>query len=252
MSLVNLGNIIFAPTQGPNDTVQWSGTGVSANGQFVSPGVGLHPITLHYTVSPGCDTSKTFIVEVAPFVAAQAGQDATICSSQGTFMPSPTPSEDAWYDTSGAVVTPPFNVLPGTYKYTYTIQAGTPCESSDDLNLTVVGGNAVDAGSDRVVCETEINLALPAAPGLIWSGPSLNGNTIDILSLNPGYYNYALNDTTLPASNHDSLQLEVATPTVCAVQYSRHCLYWTDCFMLQLVASGVESLVDLGRRQPRR
>lgn len=246
LDLVTLGNITFSPAPGSSDSLKWSGNGVDNSGMFISPGIGNHPVTLQYIIEPGCDTSRSFVVKVAPFVAAQAGADTTICSSQGDFNPIASPAGGIWKNSSGVSVTPPFNLSPGNYTFRYTIQAGTPCESSDEVGITVVGGNAVNAGANQKICETASVLNLMSSAGQQWSGPSLNGNTIDIQALNPGTYTYTLTDATLPpACNSDELMLEVAIQP--SAQFG---LPDTACIgqsvVVQPIASAVEYVINWG------
>jgi PKD repeat protein len=212
VNLATLGNIGFTPNLPfAGSSVIWSGLGVTPTGQFTSPGVGNYELMVNYTIPPLCDTTRTIIVKVADFVAAAAGKDTTLCSSSGTYNLGGQPAGGTWRNAAGIVVSNPVMLTPGNYTFTYTIQQGTPCQSRDTVAITVVGGNAVNAGTDRFICETAATLTLPATSGLNWTGPSLNGNTIDIAALNPGMYGYTLTDPSLPAGcNTDMLNVTVA------------------------------------------
>ena len=217
IDLIALGNISFTPGLPlAGSALTWVGMGVDAAGKFTSPGAGNYDLSVTYTVPPGCDTTLHFIVRVADLALANAGPDTTVCKSQGTYHLGGSPVAGNWKDSYGAVVSNPLNLstyAPNTYTFIYTVQPSTPCESSDTVVLTLVGGNSVNAGANRHICNTETTLDLPTMPGLSWSGPSLVGNTINIAALVPNTYAYTLTAANLPAAcNKDEFTLTVTAP----------------------------------------
>lgn len=256
VNLSTLGGITFTPglpTAG--SIISWTGNGVDMAGLFTSPGIGTYQMSLNYSIPPLCDTTVSIKVVVAAFVAASAGPDTVLCGSQGTYNLAGFPAGGVWRNNVGAIVTPTItlsSLTPGDHVFSYTIQGSTPCESSDIVTITLVGGNAVNAGTDRYVCSTTTVLPLSVVPGLNWSGPSLNGSNIDISALVPGDYVYTLTDPGLPgACNNDKFTLTVSPPPSGNFTISQD----TACVgkiitVIPTATSGVQYLINWGDGPP--
>jgi PKD repeat protein len=250
VNLVQLANMTFSPAL-PGSTVTWSGTGVDATGQFTSSGVGLYPVTVTYTIPPGCDTSKTFYIRVNDFVPAIAGPDTTLCTSQTTYTLQGSPVGGQWKNAAGTVVSNVINLTSGSFTYTYTIQSNTPCESTDEVFITVVGGNAVNAGPDLFVCETAPALNLNTPAGTTWTGPGIVGTSIDIPSLTPDVYTYILTNPALP----ENCRTDMMNVTVAAQPSADFNAPDTACVgqvvtLIPVSTPGVQYQIDWGDGSP--
>lgn len=217
VDLQTLGVFTFNPAPS-GATKTWGGPGIGtpSSSQFTSPGVGVFPLKVTYAVPPGCDTTVDFVVKVAPFVAANAGANATVCKSQMMHTLSGQPGGGQW---SGPGVPPGTDKIdltalaPGTYSYTYAIAVGTPCASSATVSITVVGeGVSVGKTLDHI-CQTAATYTLPVAqPNTgTWSGPQVNGNIVTVTGLAIGPHIYTYTEPTLPdACNKIQFTLHVA------------------------------------------
>ena len=210
INLEMLGNFTFNPIGGDK---LWGGPGVNpSTGVFTSPGIGIYNLTLNYNINPACDTTVNFVVQVDAFVTAAAGLDDTVCQSQGTHTLTGSPGGGEWSGPNIDPVTGEINLnltTPGTHTYTYVISEGTPCESSDAVQINIFPGNGVSlAQTLDYVCETASTYTLPNAspPGGVWtdsSGQPLNGNVVNVAALNPGTYTYTYTVTDLPDACND-------------------------------------------------
>lgn len=257
INLEAIGNFTFNPTGG---TKTWGGTGVdSQTGVFTSPGIGTYNLTLTYDVDNDpdftCDTTVNFVVQVNAFVTASAGDDMTVCKNQGaTFMLSGSPNGGKWSGPNIDPVTGEINlalIAPGTHTFTYTISEGTPCESSDAVQITVFPGDGVSVAQTLdYVCETATTYTLPNAspPGGVWSGPALTGNVVDVAALSPGTYTYTYTVDILPvACNSAEFTLHIAAqPTAdFALMPDTACIGETVT-VVPTATTGVQYLVNWG------
>ncbi len=196
----------------PGATLSWSGAGVldAATGRFNSASLGGAPssdITLTGTSPFGCVSTLSFTLEVRDYVQAEVARpEMTICSGSGPLTLSAIPGNGQWAGpqvnaNTGEVASSQLN--PGIYSYVYTIEAGTPCESRDTVELTVLdAANSVILGQGPYACASDGLAPLPsAAPANgLWSGPGLTGNgQVDVQLLpGPGAYTYTYTVEALP------------------------------------------------------
>lgn len=250
-----------APTVGTGQWLQVSGPNTAgiANASSNSTAVnGLVPGTyiFQWTVTfsnctPNRDTVQVKIYD-NPTVAA-AGTDQVICAATTSLAAnSPSTGNGSWSQISGpsaatitAVNSPTSSVLdliPGIYKFKWTISSG-PCVASEDIvdvNVSAIATTA-NAGRDTVYCNLpsinlDANVAL-VGNGL-WSfvsGPntptiiSVNNNGTQVNGLIPGLYvfRWTITSGVCPASIDEvtisilkSLQNSATAPvdTICAGQ----------------------------------
>lgn len=196
----------------PGAALSWSGDGVQdgATGRFNSnalAGASSADITLTGTSAFGCVSTLPFTLEVRDYVQAEAAEpEMTICSGNGPILLAATPANGQWAGPQAEAGTGEVNsaqLAPGNYTYIYTIEPGTPCESRDTVELTVLdAANSVALGQDVYACLSDGQVALPAASpaGGDWSGPGLASNgQVDVQLLpGPGAYTYTYTVDALP------------------------------------------------------
>lgn len=205
-----LVNPQVAPVGG---TFSWSGPGVADNAlnTQVVGGTGAYPLTLTYTIGPGCRRADTLIARIDALTQAFAMPDTTLCNNQGTLSLIARPAGGQWTGPNGTIVGNQLDLsrLPvGQNTLTYVLSPGTTCESRDETIIEVVAADGLSAGDDLYVCETETAVSLPDRPGQ-WTGPNLDAtNRIDLSGLEVGTYTYTLTDASLPpACNSDQLDV---------------------------------------------
>ncbi|MEZ4800413.1 MAG: hypothetical protein R2809_11720 [Flavobacteriales bacterium] len=130
----------------------WSGTGVNAAGQFVSPGVGTYTITYTYITAAGCSYSDIRQIDVVDSTPVDAGNNMSACVGAPAFQLNPVTPGGTWsgsaFVTSGGLFTP--SVL-GSYNLVYSVNTGV-CTSTDNISVTVFGLPTIDAGSNQSMC----------------------------------------------------------------------------------------------------
>lgn len=227
--LPDLLNISVSPSGG---NFQWTGAGIinATTGLFNAADLGADTTTIQlaYTDQQGCSSVDDFFLELTPFVPAVAAfEDTTLCSGDSEFTLLGFPANGAW---SGDNIDPITGIIdvptldPGNYLYTYTIEAGTPCESSAEVDVTIVdSGNSVSVGDELYVCETEGIINLPSAsPGNgIWDGAGLvNGNQVNVQALMLGANTFTYTVDFLPAAcNSQSVDINVLEEPVPGFEY---------------------------------
>ena len=142
----------FSPTTGgtgPGGSGTWSGTNVTNTGVFTPGGVGCVTLTYCFTnATTGCMACDTRQVCVTAPVAANAGQDTTICMGvapiqlpAGSWTGSPNISATGLYTPIGPMVD---DVI--------VTQGNGSCATSDTTIVTVLPLPVANAGADVTIC----------------------------------------------------------------------------------------------------
>lgn len=168
-------NASASSTNGPITLYTWSG-GPLNNSLSQSPiacptGAGA---TYSVTVvdSEGCNAQDQVTVSFQSPISVNAGADITVCNGGAPInLSGQTPTGGVWSGTgvtgAGLFTSPGL----GTYTLAYTVTSGIGCTFSDTRNVTVVGAQSIDAGSDRTSCVGSTPFQLNAVtPGGTWSG----------------------------------------------------------------------------------
>ncbi len=113
------------------------------------------------------------IVTFIPVPTSNAGSDQTICLGDVvTLLGTGTGSNTFW--NNGIINGIPFSPLASTI-YTLTSSTNT-CISSDQVTVTVITPNIVDAGPDQTICFGEqVTLSASGGSTYSWSGGVTNG-----------------------------------------------------------------------------
>jgi PKD repeat protein len=160
----------------------WTGTGISAGGNF-NPSV-QGTFTMTYTFGSGtCQTSDEmdFIINPAPLV--DAGLNFSVCLDGGDFDLSSSLNllGGTW---SGTGISDPNGIFdpllagvgPHNLTYTYTDPI-TNCSNTDILVATVNALPIVNAGNDTTLCNQPLPVQLPSSPiGGVWTGTNVDAN----------------------------------------------------------------------------
>lgn len=173
----------FSPAGGT-----WSGTGVTAAGQFTPGGVGCNTLTYTFTnPTTGCTGSDQIQACVTNLVPADAGADFDACLNGAPFS---LPGTGTW--SGCGVVSNVFNpAVLGPCTLTYTLGTGS-CQSTDQAVVTVRQNPTANAGPDVTICAGQtVNLNATGTPvptngpitNYVWSGgtvsnPQINNPTI--------------------------------------------------------------------------
>ena len=121
----------------------------------------------------GCKSHDTVFVDVKDHVTLFAGNDTTICRTDGFFLTTVgdalhykwTPATYLNYDT----VKSPFAKPLTTTTYTVLANIGK-CQSQDNVQITVVPYPAANAGSDTILCPGfSIQLTATGGSSYLWS-----------------------------------------------------------------------------------
>ncbi|MDO8366932.1 MAG: PKD domain-containing protein [Saprospiraceae bacterium] len=105
-------------------------------------------------------------------------------------------------------------VMPGSYLLVF-VRGFDLCRRIDSITVNVAPGNAVEAGEDLAVCDTEQTIQLTnTSPGGFFSGFAINGDVVDVTQLTIDTpYQFTYTNPTLPdACNHDTRTLTVYGP----------------------------------------
>ncbi|MEZ4775309.1 MAG: PKD domain-containing protein [Bacteroidia bacterium] len=175
----------------------WTGSAGIQGNQF-NPGLLPGPDTLMiyytFTNSNGCTGTDSMEVRVVNPSSVDAGPADTLCLNAGTgTLPGGFPQGGEWSILSGNYLTDPitggYNTLQmnsGNNPFTYTIFAGTSCETSDVTNVFIYDTTQVAIGPDTTICTSAGQFFLTASvAGGTWVG-------LGIVNPTTGLYNPAL------------------------------------------------------------
>lgn len=176
----NAGNdfsiCIDAPVQQLNGAPAggvWSGTGISATGQFTPVTAGTFELVYSYGAGT-CATTDTLYLTVNPLPVVNAGSDFSLCSDAPTVFLNGTPSSGSW--TGNGITNPTGEFTPaaagtGNHTLTYTYTDLNGCSANDQLIATVNSLPNVQAGPDTTVCDQPDPVLFAGTPaGGLWSG----------------------------------------------------------------------------------
>jgi hypothetical protein len=114
-------------------------------------------------------------------------------------------------------------VSPGSYLLVF-VRGFDLCRRTDSITVEVVPGNAVEAGEDLAVCNTELSVQLNnASPGGFFSGFGVTGDVVDISQLAlDTTYSYTYTNPALPeACNRDARTVRVYGPPTAGFSVDR-------------------------------
>jgi PKD repeat protein len=162
----------------------WSGTGItdSIAGIFDPSVSGVGSFTLtyyYYNTVTNCDAFDTKLMVIAPLPIVATGDSAIYCNNPNNITLSGYSPQGGTWSGPGVLdgLAGIFNTVQagglGTYILTYTYSSANGCTSSDDLIVSVVFGDTVQAGSNLAVCIDDglvtLTGQLPASGGT-WTG----------------------------------------------------------------------------------
>lgn len=206
----------------------WSGTDVTAGGEFTPATSGT--FTLTYTIGTGtCENSDDLEVTVHTLPIADAGTDQTLCEAdsvllEGSAMGDNLPIQVYTWTGDLNISTPDQAdtwVMPtSTQVYTLTVEDMNGCEDTDDATVNVNQLPVVDAGPDISVCDQPIAETLSGfspLPGVgetgIWTGTGVVDPDGEFESPGIGVYTltYTFTDVVGCAAS-DSIEVTVVAP----------------------------------------
>ncbi|MGB0862225.1 MAG: PKD domain-containing protein [Saprospiraceae bacterium] len=139
----------------------WSGAGVDASGLFTPSSLGAGTYTLTYTYVnsvTGCSNSDQLDVNVIAPPVVDAGGPVTYCNTnQNITLTGYTPTGGLW-NGPGIIdgINGVFNAQSaggiGTYKVAYTFTNSIGCFNRDTLEINVIFGDTVEAGTPDTLC----------------------------------------------------------------------------------------------------
>jgi large repetitive protein len=199
----------------------WSGNGVSANGEFIPSSSNVGDNVLVYTYQDGaCTLQDSLLVTVSPLPIVDAGEDQQACINEMPFMiTGGSPLSGIWTSDNGGVITGGDVFNPGAsgigiYNLTYTYTDPFGCTGFNTKIITVNDLPAVDAGPNQSICENPYDVELTGASpmGGTWSGTGINPNgTFNASIAGQGtftlLYNYV--DPNTGCENSDSMMMTV-------------------------------------------
>lgn len=143
--------------------------------------------TYYVTVTDnGCNAVDTVVVNIIPYVIADAGVDQSVCEGDTLILTATGGVNYLWStnETTSSITVNPF----GTTTYYVTVSAGT-CGDTDSVTVNVYPVPSADAGLDQSICDGQ-STTLTASGGdtYVWS-TSQNGATISVSpSVTTTYY----------------------------------------------------------------
>lgn len=198
----------------------WSGTGVTANGNFTPSGAGNYTLTYSFIDGNGCSQSDQIIVNVTSVPSISAGPDKEVCLGTSSLVLSDyTSSSGTW---SGLGITGVFDGsfdpnIAGAGTHIITISNGSgSCQVTDQVEIIVNALPVVNAGNDEVFCinENVTGLSGYTPAGGIWSGTGIDDDddgTFDP-SVGAGVYPvvYTYTEITTGCSSSDGKTITVS------------------------------------------
>ncbi|MCB9194923.1 MAG: PKD domain-containing protein [Flavobacteriales bacterium] len=156
----------------------WSGIGISANGDFNPEVAGVGGFTLTYTyIDPvtNCENADQVIITVNDLPVVNAGNDTTFCNQPVAANLSGTPVGGIW--TGPNITSPAGEFTPsgvGSFEVYFTFTDGNNCVNKDTVLVTVVDPTDADAGLDSTFCIDAAAVQLIGTPtGGTWSGSGI-------------------------------------------------------------------------------
>jgi gliding motility-associated-like protein len=154
----------------------WSPAGSLSSATIANP-VATPPITTAYTVTVtdgnGCTNNDVVIVTVNALPAANAGQDAAMCSGSSIGLSASGGNSYAWLPAaslSNSSIANPVATPSVTTVYTVTVIDGNGCTNSDNVSITVNALPIADAGQDLTVCNgTSVALTATGGSSYLWT-----------------------------------------------------------------------------------
>ncbi len=193
----------------------WQGPGIQGNNFNVQiAGVGTHILTYYYTnPMTGCSNNESIEMQVhpIPFITVS---DTFYCNTPGTVnLPFATPPNGSWSGPGviNGLFDPQLAGGVGVYDLAYTFSNTLNCESTSNIQVTVLAPPSIEAGPNDTLCIDQGIFQLQdfSPYGAIWSGPgiidSINGifdpqqagGGTHILSFSIGLGNCQVEDTKL-------------------------------------------------------
>ena len=231
----SVGNGIWTVISGPNTPTFSSITNPTATISNLL--MGTYQLQWNsFSTSPICPSS-TDIVIISVIPTAQVGADEGFCQSTNTFnlvgnpesigvwtlSSQPVGASTIITQTSSNTATASGMTEAGAYTFTYTIDGGGMCESSDDITVVLFGvPNEAFAGGDQLLCN-ELTFALEgnaADPGFngVWTQvegptpisftPNANDPTAEVEVPSPGVYVFEWTISNGNCESSDQVRIE--------------------------------------------
>jgi len=195
----------------------WSGPNITAGGAFTPSGTGIFNVIYTFTDGNGCTGTDDADITVVDPIPVNAGLDDDICLNAPAINLVGLPAGGTWTGTNvtaGGVFTP---ATVGVFTLTYSLGAGS-CQTTDDVDITVLALPIVNAGNDFAVCVDNGIVPLNGTPiGGTWSGTGITATNFNPLTAGIGTYTltYSFTDGTTGCTNTDNLIADVtALPVV--------------------------------------
>jgi gliding motility-associated-like protein len=187
----------------------WSGSCVSASGQFSPCGVGSFVVTYSVSNANGCTNTDTRTIIVTSSPTVNAGPDVVICRNEGNINLTGGASAAGTWSGTGIVdavngIFSPINSGAGNHMVTLTIGSGS-CQVSDQLMVTVNAEPTVNAGGNQNMCINTPSIQLTGGfpNGGSWEGAGVSGNIFSS-SVGLGLHNVSYRFTDLTTGCADT------------------------------------------------
>jgi hypothetical protein len=178
----------FTPT--PFDsTLIYEINGIVTDSFPINLDAAFGPYIITASTSNSCGLfSKSVVSElIAPEDVEIFTKDTILCSGTDRIYLEASDStlgfwegEHIFKNSSGYYFDP---VTPGAYILVF-VRGFDLCRRTDSITVNVAPGDAVDAGEDLAICNTEQTVELTnASPGGVFSGFALNGNIVEVTQL---------------------------------------------------------------------
>lgn len=142
-------------TNGAITNYHWAQSYVSnqniSNPTFVSSSTAT--LTMTATDAKNCTASDAVTINVNPYSTIHAGNDISVCQNQTSIaLNGATPTGGSWSGT-GISSSGVFSITTaGIFNVTYSYTNSSGCISNDNLDITVVAPDILDAGPDLTLC----------------------------------------------------------------------------------------------------
>lgn len=198
----------------------WSGTGVSATGNFTPSVIGIVNLTYSLTDANGCIGNDVVQVDVITPQNTVVGNDTSICLDGNAVQFSGSPINGTWSGFGGISSTGLINPITAGQGFIFYQTGSGTCLTKDSLLLTINALPIVNAGNNLAVC-----LAANAFPlsgftpaGGNWTGTGLSGNTFtpSIAGIGNTTLTYSFTNPTTGCNNSDSILVDVQAMPIAA------------------------------------
>ncbi len=191
---VDLRSLVIVDAQGETGTFSYSGQGIvdPSAGTFNGANMEAGFYTLYVDFNArACSARDSFVLELAEKPALILPEDETVCLTDGTLTLTASPAGGVWSSPNCSI-----NAETGEVNLTnsgendcsffYTLGAGTTCEQSDVVNISIVDlADDLQVPQPTSICYSSDHYTLPnfSPTGGTWSGEGVTDTINGVIAI---------------------------------------------------------------------